>query len=667
MQQRLLTRRNDNDNTTGDALLSAYDYSTSDIMRILDPNRTNDVATVRANLNYYMRRFKGDAEYTRFFSEIRDILVEKGVLGQSDGAVADAMAIGKALEASSYTLVELAETLGHSASPKPDLSALMREHQSYVRRLAPDAGDDDEERVNKARVRKFFDEAYERLLIELYPTKAVTAEAAIAAAGSESLAEAAAINQNRHERAGATGARPPPPPPPPTTSSQVAPQMQSGAQMQLVAQPMEEAEVNARTVGAPRSAKKTRKYTINFDTRFRPHYFDKARSDLTTSSEINFSLDERLRNVRRISLASLEFPNSSYAVSSTLKSNIFYVQVTKNMYQTRENGDFIDAADTDPRVALLPSESDTHKYLDHMGVEHEVSGGAVGVYRVTMMSGNYNRDMLVNAVNIALRTCDISSGLSAIILESNSAYHKLVMRNIDLLSSDATQASSILYTNQTVVRNGVTHFGANPLGGLLANKNYDFSFNLFFDIYEELDMSGNYDLRKKLPNRPLYFNAGWIFGFRKNRYVYHDDYNMLTPDVVDSDKTTYTSGDRSYFPGYNAEAPYDINSMRYFYVCLTDFVTNGTNHFIQALRDPNTGMQSMYGLPSDVIARIVNNGPKLHYTFFDRSDFINKSREYDMPVTLQNFRLRIVDEYGRVLDLNQMDWSAAIEVECELD
>jgi hypothetical protein len=75
----------------------------------------------------------------------------------------------------------------------------------------------------------------------------------------------------------------------------------------------------------------------------------------------------------------------------------------------------------------------------------------------------------------------------------------------------------------------------------------------------------------------------------------------------------------------------------------------------------------MYGMPTDVIARIVNNGPKLHYTFFDRADFINKSRVYEVPVTLQNFKLRITDEYGRLLDLNSMDWSAAIEVVSELD
>lgn len=660
--------RSEKKNETDGKHLNAYDYSTRDIMRILDPNKTNDIKIVRGNLTYYMRRTKGDAEYSRFFQDVQDILVKKGLFGIDVGSETNndkGEVATDTFDASSYSLVDLAKALGHDLSSKPDLSALMREKLAYMRRLAADSSDTSEERENKARARRFFDDAYERLLNELYPSKADVAVSALPTTTS-SLGEAASLNQRRPER---SVGQLPPQPPPPTSSSQMA-SVQPSPQMAVVESSSSSSSLQA--VGAPRSAKKTRKYTINVDTRFRSHYFDKARADITQTSDINFSLDERLRNVRRVSLASFEFPNSSYAISSSLRSNVFYVQVIKNMYQTFENGS-ITSFQGDFRHTNMARDLSMQHYIDYKGVHRQTTGGAVGIYRVTMMSGNYNRESLVTAVNIALRTSDVTTGLSAIYLESNSAYNRLILRNIDLSSSDATHAESILYTGQIVTRNGTMYRGANPLGGLLANQNYDFSFNVFFDLYEQIDASGNYDLQKKTPNRPLYFNVGWIFGFRKERYVHDEDdptksdYNIVTPNAIHYDKTTFEDSMRSYFPGYNAEAPYDINHMRYFYICLTDFVTNGTGNVIQGIRDPNTGVHSMYGLPSDVIARIVNNGPKLHYTFYDRSDFINKSREYDMPVTLQNFRIRIVDEYGRSLDLNMMDWSGALEVECEID
>ena len=49
-----------------------------------------------------------------------------------------------------------------------------------------------------------------------------------------------------------------------------------------------------------------------------------------------------------------------------------------------------------------------------------------------------------------------------------------------------------------------------------------------------------------------------------------------------------------------------INNMRYFYVCLTDYVTHGGDVF--GIRNDSTEASS-YGLPSDILARIVNNGP----------------------------------------------------------
>lgn len=48
------------------------------------------------------------------------------------------------------------------------------------------------------------------------------------------------------------------------------------------------------------------------------------------------------------------------------------------------------------------------------------------------------------------------------------------------------------------------------------------------------------------------------------------------------------------------------------------------------------------------------------YSFIGLS---NRTREYDSPVDIQKITVKLYDEYGRIIDLNNMDWSFTLEVE----
>jgi len=45
------------------------------------------------------------------------------------------------------------------------------------------------------------------------------------------------------------------------------------------------------------------------------------------------------------------------------------------------------------------------------------------------------------------------------------------------------------------------------------------------------------------------------------------------------------------------------------------------------------------------------------------SNQLNRTREYFGPVDISRLRCRLLDEYGRVIDLNNMDWSMSIVFE----
>lgn len=628
--------------------LNAYDYQIDDLLKILDPKGTRDPDTIERNLQYYRRKCKDDPDYTCFFSDAQDILIQNRILGMRQKAPVKK----DVFDLAQYSIAEISTALGYAEGKKPGLEKLQADQHAYIARMKPSSDDDPEEVANKRKAATFFAQAYDTLIAYHYPNYGALAAAVQEMRPSEKEANISDAAAELQQRAVSNV--------PATVSSQVmnrAAAMASDRQERLEDRGL-------------MSGKRIRRVILNVDTRFRKNYFDKAMNDVTATSEMTFSLDERLKNVRRLSLSSLEFPNSAYAISSALKSNVFYIQVTRNLYQTRENAAAAPAqsALTPALRDALPYDASAQAYYDYDGNHQTTTGGAVGIYRVTMMSGNYNQNTLVNAVNNALRLSDLSSGLAAVIVEANSSYNRLVVRSVDFSNeSHASQASGILYTGIEITSGGKIYRGQNSMGGLVNRVNRTFEFNLFFDLYEQLDASGDYDLKKSTPYRPLYYNAGWVLGFRKNMYIYNQDYTLTLPGVTSDDSTTFLPGDTNYFIGYNAESPYDINNMRYFYVCLTDYVTHGGDVFIQGVRSDKTGVHSGYGLPSDILARIVNNGPKLHYTFFDQSDFMNKTRSYDVPVTLQNFKMRLTDEYGRTLDLNRMDWSAALEILCEID
>ena len=663
--------------------LNAGNYSVPDLVKIIDQNETNDSEVVRSNLSYYQRKYAHDPQYARFFSDVHRIFLQHGILKSDESTYPQLSEHGNIVtttttnsttnattnaahsdvfDVSQYSIEELGSALNYDLmdpEKKPDLMRLKIDRKAYLKRVEPEKGDAEDELENKRNATEFFKGAFDMITAYLYPKYGGLASMTSRYMASDS-AHIDTIHDipnsqddydtERRQRITKNDER------------NNAPLLTVSSQMR--AKPTAASKYGGMFVPSNEGGDKRYKtITINVDTRFRKEYFDKSNGEVSSTSELSFSLDERIKNVRKVSIASLEYPNSAYAISSNLKSNIFYIQVIKNGYQTSDNAGGLAL----PSGVTLPTNSTTQHYITHEGEHKSTTGGPLGTYRVSLMSGNYNKDTLVATMNIALRTLDISSGLAAVMAEFNTSYNKFVLRKVDVTSSDATSASSIFYPGVTVTYESRTYRGANSSAGLVTSAVQDFRYNIFFELYESLDGSGNYDLTKPTTGRPLFFNSGWVLGFRKERYLYSQDYILSIVQQATRDDLTSASTEQAFFLGYNAESPYDVNSMRYFYICLTDYVTTGGSYYMQGVRNDNNFVQTMYGMPTDVIARIVNNGPKLHYTFFDRADFINKSRVYEVPVTLQNFKLRITDEYGRLLDLNSMDWSAAIEVVCELD
>ena len=118
---------------------------------------------------------------------------------------------------------------------------------------------------------------------------------------------------------------------------------------------------------------------------------------------------------------------------------------------------------------------------------------------------------------------------------------------------------------------------------------------------------------------------------------------------------------------YISEGCYDAWGTKYFYIIVNDFNKNVNNFCIPSY---NESMGK-----TNVLARISTKGAS-NTNFSDGLSFTNetvnndntsKKRYYFGPVNISRLELQIVDELGRVIDLNGMDYSMALNLICLYD
>lgn len=168
----------------------------------------------------------------------------------------------------------------------------------------------------------------------------------------------------------------------------------------------------------------------------------------------------------------------------------------------------------------------------------------------------------------------------------------------------------------------------NKVEFFLPSSVIDKKYRIEFDVDEYGNKDRNY-LKSKL---------GWCLGFREPVYE-------------------ITSGTELV-----AEGTIDINPFHYLYISVDDFHAHNPNSFIvpsaQSYINPN------------ILAR-VSLDPSA-YTFgglIVASDvgglMLTDTRSYEGKNNIQKLRVQVLDEFGRVVDLNKMDFSFTLELTYE--
>jgi len=100
---------------------------------------------------------------------------------------------------------------------------------------------------------------------------------------------------------------------------------------------------------------------------------------------------------------------------------------------------------------------------------------------------------------------------------------------------------------------------------------------------------------------------------------------------------------------YTSESVIEPFGIRYFYLVIDDYNNSVNNHFVTAFNrsilNPNT------------LARIAVRGNYFSVLTTNDLKVLTEPREYFGPVDIQRLHVRIFDEYGRLLDMNNTNFS----------
>ena len=132
---------------------------------------------------------------------------------------------------------------------------------------------------------------------------------------------------------------------------------------------------------------------------------------------------------------------------------------------------------------------------------------------------------------------------------------------------------------------------------------------------------------------PLPLKFGWIVGFREGYYEKNNN--------------------------YVSEGVIDLNGPKYIYLVVDDFNNSVNNGFYAAF---NSSF-----LNKNILARISLQGSMFNYLSENNLSLITSPRQYFGPVNIQKLNIQLLDEYGRVLNLNNMDYSFCLTLQTIYD
>ncbi len=191
------------------------------------------------------------------------------------------------------------------------------------------------------------------------------------------------------------------------------------------------------------------------------------------------------------------------------------------------------------------------------------------------------------------------------------------------ISPDRFIVNYDINTNKITISNTLSNFS------LIFNESID-NINNNYKVYEPTKGQRQQDC---VPIEEIYKKFGWIVGYRSGSYYGNNNY---TTEGV-----------------YNGAYP------NYIYFVLNDYNNSQAQNVF--------GMYSKSIIGDNILGMIPITSQNFFINFTNGSDFIERKREYFGPVRIQRLKIQLLNQYGDIINLNNMDYSFTLELEIGYD
>lgn len=226
-------------------------------------------------------------------------------------------------------------------------------------------------------------------------------------------------------------------------------------------------------------------------------------------------------------------------------------------------------------------------------------------FKVILEEGNYLSAFSSNSFNTEFSKVDI--------------IEKLNNENLFLLNIDGTE---IKMTASLNMKNGIVQIELNTIGGIEPATTLDPTEDLPY--LEFIDSS----------TENIIGQLGWILGFKKNKYFFQLNNNKW---VIIGD------------------APIAIDQPKYLYFCVNDFTNASSNQYVVPLSESILSPYILYKIDYQTLVQSAGI-----FNFGGIEEPYYGNREYFGPVDIKKLQFTFIDEFGRVVDFNNRDWSAQL-------
>ena len=362
------------------------------------------------------------------------------------------------------------------------------------------------------------------------------------------------------------------------------------------------------TLAVNKIGKNIVKQTISIDSRHRNNYYE------TLSSSYSINLPERQKDVLEMAIVAVEMPMTFYSISEYLGNNTMLV-----------------IADSSLNSASVPINNISYINSNNNVVDFEPVAMA---WRVKLEDGNYDtKSWLTDKLTIE-RSMNRSLTLAipgAINKDGDFAAFETPLEK-DWLNSDFNGTKDIRYTINKI--NGKSVFSTPLPPEFKKNTSYEYNKKNISKIRFCVDAHGNLDSITSIQKK-----MGWAIGFRAAEYV------VGASELSKSRFSAVSEG-----IGF-------ISSLRYGFLSIEDYQNNAHPSLMVAFND--------YIIDKKIMTRLCLAPLRLGHDLSSReTGFISHRRtprNYFKPVNIDKLTIKLFDEYGRIIDLNNMDWSLTVE------